>query len=144
MSDIQIRPLFASDAPRVAELSRELGYEVSTNDASLRIAGLEARRECAYAGLVDSLLVGWIHAADRRLLQEPPVLEIGGLVVAETSRGKGVGQRLVEAVNRWGRKRGHTQLFVRSNVTRSDAHGFYEVLGFVRDKTSHTFSRSIL
>ena len=143
MSDIQIRPLFTSDASRVAELARDLGYDVSRNDASVRIAALDARRECAYAGLMEGVLVGWVHATDRRLLQEPAVLEIGGLVVAEESRGRGVGQRLVEAVNRWGRQRGHTQLLVRSNVTRSDAHGFYEGLGFIRAKTTHTFLRSI-
>lgn len=143
MSEFQIRQLFVSDAPQVSELARELGYDVSANDASLRIAGLAARRECAFAGVRDGSVVGWIHAADRRLLQEPPVLEIGGLVVAEGSRGMGVGQRLVDAVNRWGKQRGHDKLFVRSNVTRSDAHGFYEELGFSRDKTSHTFSRSI-
>ena len=143
MSDIQVRPLMPSDAPRVAELARELGYDVTPNDASLRIAGLEARSECAYVAVSDGTVVAWIHAVDRRLLQEPAVLEIGGLVVAEPSRGIGIGQRLVEAVNRWGRRRGHNRLLVRSNLTRLDAHGFYEGLGFANDKTTHTFSRSI-
>ena len=76
MSDIQVRPLMPSDAPRVAELARELGYDVTPNDASLRIAGLEARSECAYVAVSDGTVVAWIHAVDRRLLQEPAVLEI--------------------------------------------------------------------
>ena len=143
MGDIEIRPLFPSDAPRIAELARGLGYAVSTNEATARIAALTARQECAFVGVVQGEVVGWIHATDRRLLQYPRVLEIGGLVVAEASRGIGVGQQLIAAVTRWGRQRGHDRLLVRANVSRSDAHEFYEQLGFERDKTSHTFLRAL-
>ena len=131
-----------ADAPQVAELARQLGYNPSTGEIS---DWLDASHNQRVALVVeeDDKIVGWIQAHDLELLQYPRVLEIGGLIVDERARGAGIGKLLVVAVADWGRDRGHTEIFVRSNVTRDGAHNFYEGLGFERTKTSHTFSVDI-
>jgi predicted N-acetyltransferase YhbS len=129
-----------SDAPAVAGLTRQLGYEATSAEVAGRYEMLAASAgSIALVAEKDGRLVGWITALDRVLLQEKRVLEIGGLVVDTNRRGEGIGARLVEAIAQWARRNGHTTLFVRSNVKRGGAHDFYPALGFAHQKTSHTY-----
>ena len=144
MGEIKIRTMVVADGAAVAQLSQELGYEVTVREAYERIGHMEGDpRAIAFVAIVDGQTVGWIQAHDHKLIQYRRVLEIGGLVVTAAVQGRGVGKALVEAVAHWGERRGHDEMFVRSNVTRDGAHQFYESIGFTRDKTSYTFSRSI-
>ncbi len=139
MSDITIRRLIKADAGPVAELAGQLGYELTAAAVRRWVAATDETRVVLVAE-TDGAVIGWIEAHDLLLLQEPPVMEIGGLVVAEWSRGRGVGQQLVAAATEWGGERGHTRVIVRSNVTREGAHAFYEGLGFRHLKMSNTFA----
>ncbi len=142
MKDLRVRRMVAADAAAVAALSQKLGYEASFREVCGRIGDLETNSlAVAYVAVVDGVVAGWIQAHDRRLLQYPRVLEIGGVVIAEDLMGEGVGRQLVEAVCTWGRARGHDRLWARSNIQRSGAHDFYESIGFVREKNSYAFSR---
>jgi GNAT superfamily N-acetyltransferase len=89
------------------------------------------------------MVVGWIHALDRELLQSRPTVEIGGLVVSESFRGLGVGRKLMNAVTDWTRERGHATLWVLAGSVRVDTHSFYESIGFDLLKTSMTFVRPV-
>ena len=139
---ISIRPMAVDDAGRVGELTRQLGYEASTSDLTARIERMPAG-SVAFLAVDDGEIVGWIHGLNRELLFYPRILEIGGLVVDGTRRGEGIGRLLVEALADWGRERGHTLIFARSNTKRDQAHRFYEDLGFRREKESYTFSLGI-
>lgn len=144
MTQVKIRKMGVMDGPAVTELSQDLGYEVSLREVCERIGHLaDDTFAVAFVGTVDGIVAGWIEAHDRRLVQSPRVLEIGGLVVAEEHRGSGVGRLLVESVGAWGRARNQDTLYVRSNVIRELAHEFYEKIGFERHKTSYTFSMPI-
>ena len=137
---VAIRPMTASDVPRVAALTRQLGYEVAAAEIAARYEKLAATAgSVVLVAVDDDRIVGWIQALDRVLLQEKRVLEIGGLVVDAGRRGQGIGAELVAAVAQWGRRQGHNALFVRSNVTRRGAHDFYLALGLRHQKTSHTY-----
>ncbi len=130
----------ASDVPAVAELTQQLGYEVGPQDIAYRYKELvDVVGSVVLVAEESGDIVGWIQALDRVLLQEKRVLEIGGLVVDTRRRGEGIGASLVEAIAEWARQIGHTTLFVRSNVAREGAHDFYPALGFVHQKTSHTY-----
>lgn len=144
MRDITIRKMAPADGGAVAALSQGLGYQVTLRQVGERIRSIKGDGQAvALVAVADGVVIGWIQAHDRRLLQYPRVLEIGGLVVSEELRGEGIGRRLVEAVSEWGRACGHDQLWVRSNTRRTNAHQFYESVGFGREKTSYTFSRPI-
>ena len=135
---VEIRTMSVGEADAVAVLAHQLGYEASPGAVREWLANMDHRR-IALVAIADGELVGWIQAHDRDLLQYPRVMEIGGLIVDTEIRRGGVGKQLVDAAIEWGRDRGHTEVFVRSNAVRSDAHAFYEGLGFSRWKTSHTF-----
>ncbi len=130
------------DAEQVALLTRQLGYEVTVADTRERIAGL-TQHGVALVAVDGDEISGWIHGLERELLIYPQILEVGGLVVAEQMRGRGIGSALLEALIEWGKDNGHTLIFVRSSVVREGAHQFYERLGFQHEKTSHTFSLGI-
>ena len=54
-----------------------------------------------------------------------------------------MGRLLVTAVEQWAWERGLDQMAVRSNVTRSESHPFYERLGYVRAKTQHAYRKRL-
>lgn len=144
MGDVKIRGMGAGHGPAVASLTCELGYEVSLRDVCERIGSIDNDNQAvAYVATIDGTVVGWIQAHDRRLLQYPRVLEIGGIAISEEHRAEGIGRRLMESVAAWGRARGHSWLFARSGAQRTGTHEFYESVGFEREKTSYTYSRSI-
>ena len=129
MSETTIRAMTVADIDRVSELAGELGYDVSPVEVAQRI-GSQPEDGVALVAVCDGEVAGWIHGLDRRLLQYPRVLEVGGLVVGEQYRGRGIGKGLIDAITAWGAEHGHSRIFVHSNVVRDGAHQFYEDLGF--------------
>ncbi len=130
----------AEDSPAVAQLTRQLGYEVTGEEIAYRYEAISgAPGSVVLVAESDGRIVGWVQALDRVLLQWKRVLEIGGLVIDQDRRGEGIGAQLVDAVAEWARNNNHSTLFVRSNVVREGAHDFYPALGFSHWKTSHTY-----
>ena len=82
-----------------------------------------------------------IFSSIRASLTDEPCAEIGGLVVAAASRGKGLGGALLRAAEAWAHALGCGCLRVRSRVERERAHRFYERAGFVRAKTQAVFGK---
>lgn len=143
--DIRLRRLGPADSRAVAGLCTELGYPCTEEEASRRLAELLPREDhllLAAAG-PDDVPVGWLHAAVRRQLTSDPAVEVVGLVVCESWRGRGAGTALLAAAEAWARSRGVTRLRLRSNIVREEAHAFYLRTGFIRTKTSHVFEKII-
>jgi GNAT superfamily N-acetyltransferase len=144
MSEPIIRLATIRDADRVAELSGTLGYPVSAETMRERLARfLALDAHTIVVAETAGQVVGWIHGVEQELLELGSRCEIVGLVVADAERGRGVGRRLVEAVEQWGSGRGLTEIFVRSNVVRPESHPFYERIGYVRYKTQHAYRKRI-
>ena len=68
---------------------------------------------------------------------------LGGLVVGEVWRGKGVGKLLLAAAEAWTLKRGYTRLRFSSRVVRRRAHKFYEREGYEKVKASYIFEKRL-
>jgi GNAT superfamily N-acetyltransferase len=135
---VTIRHAIATDAAALAALSTQLGYPTQPEGAAERLSGLGDGGAVLVAE-EEGAIVGWIHVCGIRFFQSPPFAEIGGLVVDEAVRGRGVGKLLVGAAVRWTEEQGYAKLRVRSNVVREDAHRFYEREGFRRVKTQAVF-----
>lgn len=59
-----------------------------------------------------------------------PILLIENVAVLESYQGKGVGKRMFEQIEAWGRKMDcHYEILV-SGMNRTGAHKFYDALGF--------------
>ena len=142
---VTIRRATPNDATRLAQLSDVLGYPVKLEILRDRLDRLleGPTNIVLLAELPNVGTVGWIHGAEQELLESDRRCEILGLVVDPEHRGKGIGRRLVEAVERWAEQRGLKQIAVRSNVTRQESHPFYERLGYVRAKTQHAYRKPL-
>src|SRR5215210_2243317 len=139
---VNVREATASDAAALAALSTQLGYPTQPGEAAERLGALGPTNAVLVAEGNGEVL-GWIHVCGVRFFQSPPFAEVGGLVVDEASRGKGVGKPLLEAGARWAADHGYPKLRVRSNVVREDAYRFYEREGFRRVKTQAVFDRRL-
>ena len=69
--------------------------------------------------------------------------EIGGLVVDEGLRGRGVGRMLMRQAEVWALAQGCRAIRLRSNIVREGAHSFYERLGYSRLKTQTVFRKPL-
>jgi GNAT superfamily N-acetyltransferase len=132
----------AADADALASLSGELGYPSSSAQIASRLAALPDDHR-VWVARADGRVVGWIHAYVARHVVLDPYVEIGGLVVGEGERGRGIGPRLIDEACAWARSLGCDRVGVHSNVLRADAHRFYEREGFVLEKRQGVFTRRL-
>jgi GNAT superfamily N-acetyltransferase len=143
VSSVLVRVISHEDAAAVADLSRQLGYEVSPDMVAEQVGSLSSRTgsQVAFVACVGTDVVGWIEAAITHHLQSPPYSLIGGLVVREGMRSMGVGKRLCAEVEEWTREKGIAVVRVTSRSSRDDAHRFYLRDGYERIKTSAVFEK---
>jgi GNAT superfamily N-acetyltransferase len=141
---LEIREMRPGDADEVAALAAALGYPANRSDIEERLAALTGRRDHAVLVASDGgRVVGWVHVYGSVWVQSPPFAEVGGIVVAEDRRGRGVGEELLGAAETWARDRGYREMRVRSRDTRAGAHGFYLRRGYEVEKTSLTFHKAL-
>jgi len=76
-------------------------------------------------------------------VESDPFAEIGGFVVTEQHRGRGIGRLLLVAAEDWAKNHGIKKLRVRTRSTRLDAQVFYERLGFSQTKEQPVLDKSI-
>ena len=141
---VAVRQMQADDAASIAALTTELGYPATEEDIRRRYHLIDrspdARVFVAEAG---GQVVGWIHVQKTYALECDTRAEIWGLVVGETTRGAGLGRRLVEAAEEWAVTRGLGVMVLRSNQLRTGAKGFYEHLGYEVTKTQNAFRKNL-
>ena len=142
---MNIRPATTADTASLAELSGQLGYPVLTESFRMRLARLLSRADqVVYVAEEPGVgVLGWIHGAEQELLESGRRCEIVGLVVDRGTRRRGVGRRLVEAVEQWAARRELAEVSVRSAVSRVESHPFYERLGYDAVKTQHVYRKRL-
>lgn len=142
---LTVRPAAVGDAAAVADLVRQLGYERSLPEVAAWIDGDDLRegRQVCFVACVEGEVMGWVEASVERRLQTPPFAFVGGLVVREGFRGRRVGQRLCEEVERWARGLGLSAVRLTSRSTRTEAHRFYQRNGYRQVKTSLVFEKAL-
>lgn len=145
MLPVTLRPAATADLARIAALNGQLGYAATADSiaARLQIILASERDLLQVAVLPDGPVVGWVHAQLVQWLESPYRAEIGGLVVDEAVRRRGVGRILVDAVRLWAVTHGAMELSVRCQIHRVEAHAFYTAQGFIRTKSQHVFRRPV-
>ncbi len=142
---MKIRPAEISDLSKITELSAQLGYPVFREDVEVRLRQMLSKDDhiILVACYADNDVIGWIHAFLAYRVESALFAELGGFVVDENHRGKGIGKQLLNAVEDWCRARDVGKLRVRTRADRADAHGFYEAAGFQRTKTQLIFDKPL-
>lgn len=142
---LKIRRARIEDAPRLAELSGQLGYPATPAEIRQRLRGIRpaAQHAVFVADSNDAGVVGWLHVSKQPLLEVDIRAEVNGLVVAEGQRSLGAGALLLAAAEDWARKHRCKGMSVRSNVIRERAHQFYERNGYEHYKTQKSFRKPL-
>ncbi len=138
-----VRTATFADAPRIAELSGQLGYPATSEEVVQRLRKLEgdARHVIYVAESPSGEVIGWIHVQDCHLLESDTRAEVTGLVVGEGFRSRGAGRVLMQHAEQWARARGCGVVLLWCNVVRTRAHAFYEKLGYAVIKTQKVFRK---
>ena len=141
---IVIREIRPEDSEVAARLSGELGYPTAVDVMKRRIENMRGLRDHAvFVGCIADRVVAWVDVGIVRHLQSDAFGEIGGLVVSETCRSRGVGRMLLGYAEDWVANRGVAKIVVRSRMGRDAAHRFYEREGYTRVKISAVFSKAL-
>jgi GNAT superfamily N-acetyltransferase len=140
-----VRPMLASDAGRVAELSGQLGYPAEATEVAERFRALAADPLSALlvAEDADGRVVGWTHVLGRQFLESAASAEVMALVVDADLRRSGVGRQLLAAAESWAVARGYDLMRIRSNTVRQEARPFYLGRGYEIAKTQYVFSKRL-
>ncbi|UWZ84003.1 GNAT family N-acetyltransferase [Occallatibacter riparius] len=142
---VTMREMRYEDTETIAQLTTQLGYRRSADEIAAWIARLDRGNpeQIAFVACVRGEVVAWIEVSIERRLQSEPFGFIGGLVVSERVRGRGIGRRLCERAEEWTREQGLEILRVTSRSTREGAHRFYIRDGYHEVKTSLVFEKRV-
>lgn len=128
------------DAAPIAELSNQLGYQTSIDQTQHRLSEVLSNPDhCVYVVLDADRIIGWIHGFYALRVESGSFVEIGGMVVDETFRRKGIGKMLVQHIIEWAHSKKSKKIRVRCNTVRKDTHQFYQNIGFAETKEQKIF-----
>jgi predicted N-acetyltransferase YhbS len=137
-----IRRARPGDCAALARLIAQLGYTAAEDEVAERLELMEAEGRLVLVAEVDGEVVGCLSTSMMRVLHRPaPVGRISMMVVDEARRGRGIGAELVRAAERALAARGCYMVEVTSHVRRTEAHRFYERLGY--ERTSVRLAREL-
>ena len=144
ITGMTIRAVEAADADAVARLLEQLGYSASPRDIASRLARIGDRSDHRFrVAEADDVVVGWIHASVSEHIDSDACVLIEGLVVDREHRGRGIGQMLLDDAETWARAMGCSLVRLRSTDARTEAHRFYEHLGYTKVKTQYSFAKAV-
>jgi GNAT superfamily N-acetyltransferase len=144
---IDVREAGATDAAEVVRLLAQLGHAQPAGDPSARLAaflhhGQHVLVASRFPVAPDAVLLGAVTLHIMPVMHRAgPVGRLSAVVVDEPARGKGVGRALVRASEEFLLIRGCAMIEITSNKVRTDAHAFYERLGYTA--TSVRFAKQI-
>ena len=142
---IEIRTMHVDDAESITFLTAQLGYNLPVYEIITNIKQIQAAPgNLLLVAVCKSKIVGWIHAFKSIHIESKAFIEVCGLVVDEEYRGKGIGKALINEVKQWCLNKGIYRLRLRTNVKRTEAHKFYQTLGFTEIKQQKVFEMNLV
>jgi len=141
---VTIRVARASDAGAIAQLTAQLGYDLTEQDAADRLSRILARDDqCFLVADIGNRATGWVHVVLVEYVDAEAFALIGGLVVDSDHRRSGVGRALMSRAENWAREHGCSMVRLSSTIARTAAHRFYENIGYTKIKTQHSFIKPL-
>ena len=143
-----IRPVTSEDASAIKEICEcSLGHPQSEGYISERILRLSADSNYfihVYEDDRTGQILGFIQAERYGLLYGGDGWNIIAFAVSPTAGRRGIGRKLLEVLEETALKEGSSFIRLNCNVNRTDAHGFYEHMGYSCDKTQKRFIKYIM
>ena len=144
MASVTIRVARTADAGEIAQLTTQLGYDLTEEAAAGRLSRILQRTDQQFfVADLAGRAIGWVHVVFVEYVDAEAFALIGGLVVDKVHRGSGIGRALMNGAENWARERGVSMVRLSSTVARTAAHRFYENLGYTKIKTQHSFIKPL-
>jgi GNAT superfamily N-acetyltransferase len=141
---VSVRSARTADAADVAHLTAQLGYDVDARELRERLARILERTDQRFMiAEFEGSPVGWLHAAIWEFVETEAFVVIAGLVVDRRYRRQGIGAALMAQAERWALEQGCRVVRLWSSAGRTEAHAFYERLGYTRIKSQFAFARAL-
>lgn len=141
MDSIAIRQAQIADLNVITSLLLQLGYSATEAQLHQYLDGPKrsdeiylAESEGAVVGLISLIFFDYFPSQQQ-------ICRITALVVAEASRGLGVGTQLIDFAKGRASERGCRQLEVTTSMRREQTQAYYESIGF--EKTSFRYIQAI-
>jgi len=133
-----------SDAPALASLICELGYETTSAEMRQRLKSIVSDKGFrTFVAEIDHQVCGMIGTLTHASHEHNDFSgKIVALVVSKKKRRSGIGRALIAAAEKDFADRRVTQINLTTRFTREQAHHFYEALGY--SKTGFRFARQLL
>lgn len=133
--EVAIRPAEIADAAALAELMTQLGYPTRTSEMEMRMEAICADKNyTTFVAVSEGQVCGMIGT---RISYSFEHNSAGGailaLVVSEKIRGNGVGHGLITAAEKDFAQRNIRRVAVYTHFRRTEAHEFYEKLGYTKN-----------
>lgn len=140
-----IRRALPADSSAILNLTNQLGYHADDSAIKIRLKNISEKMDhCVLVALTGQILVGWIHAFYTLRVESDPFVEIGGLVIDEQYRRKGIGTLFLKSVIDWSRLKECSTIRVRCNTIRQESHLFYQQMGFNTTKDQRIFEKNFV
>ena len=139
-----VRKISIEDAAAICQIcSQETGYECAPALVKSKIEKLDSKREAVFVTEEESQLLGFIHVERYEVLYFESMANIQGLAVKKDFQKQGLGKALLLAAENWAQENGIRLMRLNSGINRTDAHGFYEHLGYVSEKEQKRFVKNL-
>lgn len=132
--DCTIRSALRDDSAAIVGLLNQLGYSATADEVRQRLQAVDAHpTDAVRVALVEEVVVGLLSLHILLYFHEGITLgRVSALVVDEAQRGHGIGRRLMRDAERLARTHGCSKMEVASALRRTEAHAFYEQIGYER------------
>lgn len=135
-----LRNITIFDAQEIQRISNfELGYDIDLDIVKRQIKKLTDDSLhhiiIGYENKQTRKIIGFVHAELYESLYMDIGLNILGLAVDSNFQGQGIGKKLMSSIEEYALKNNISYIRLNSNARRTEAHKFYESIGYVCDKT---------
>jgi ribosomal protein S18 acetylase RimI-like enzyme len=133
--DVTVRAAEATDVEALADLMTQLGYPTRTSEMQMRMEAIRADKNYAtFVAVSKGKVCGMIGTLTCYTYEHnSPSARILALIVAEKTRGRGVGHALIAAAERDLAQRNISRVAVNTRFERKEAHEFYEKVGYTKN-----------
>ena len=133
-SEARIREVKLTDAPELAALMCQLGYQTGRTEMKARLRSILSNPAFkTFVAIMDGCVCGMIGTiAYPSYEHNDPGGRILALVTSTATRRRGIGRALIAAAEKNFAQRGILRVALNTSLIRENAHKFYESLGYER------------
>jgi ribosomal protein S18 acetylase RimI-like enzyme len=134
-SNFTVRAAVMEDVAALAQLMCDLGYETTESEMQMRMEQIATdERYRTFVAVHDGNVCGMIGTLTSPSYEHnDPGGRILALATLSQMRRRGIGRALIATAERDFAQRGIRRIALNTQLTREDAHKFYESLGYERN-----------